>query len=343
MKKILLIRLSAIGDIVFATTMLKPLKKSSGVKVFWLVNSPLSPILNGNNYIDEVISLPVDRWKWLFKKFKFVTLIEEILQFVRKLKKYQFDISVDLHGILKGSIWAFLSGSKEKIGLGKREFNWIFLDKVYPRGGDVSFFASEYLYLAELLGCKITDKKPFLTVPQKTINNIKQNLLSNVKDKFFVIAPFTTRPQKHWIEIYWQELLKSILSHYPDNDIIILGGKNDYDAAEKLVLHKNVKNFSGITKLDEAMAIIYLSDGIIGVDTGLTHMGTAFEKPTIAIFGSTVPYLTTTNPKTKVLYAGLPCSPCKRNPTCDNRFDCMQAITPEMVYKEFIKLVDVQQ
>lgn len=208
MKKILLIRLSAIGDIVFATTMLKPLKESGKVKIYWLVNSPLSSILYGNDRIDEVISLPVDRWKWLFKKLKFVTLIIEILQFVRKLKKYQFDISIDLHGILKGSIWAFLSGSKEKIGLGKREFNWIFLDKVYPRGGDASFFASEYLYLAELLGFKITDKKPFLTVPDETKNNIKQNLLSNVKDKFFVIAPFTTRPQKYWIEIYWQELLK---------------------------------------------------------------------------------------------------------------------------------------
>ncbi|MGB9731565.1 glycosyltransferase family 9 protein [Calditerrivibrio nitroreducens] len=341
MKKILLIRLSAIGDIVFATTMLKPLKESGKVKIYWLVNSPLSSILYGNVYIDEIISLPVDRWKWLFKKLKFVTLIIEILQFVRKLNKYQFDISIDLHGILKGSIWAFLSGSKEKIGLGKKEFNWIFLDKVYPRGGDVSFFASEYLYLAELLGCEITDKKPFLSVPQETKNNVKQNLLSNVKDKFFVIAPFTTRPQKHWIEIYWQELLKRILSDYPDNDIIILGGKNDYDAAERLVVHENVKNFSGKTKLAEAMAIIYLSVGIIGVDTGLTHMGTAFEKNTIAIFGSTVPYLTTANPKTKVLYAGLSCSPCKRNPTCNNRFDCMHAITPEMVYKEFTKLVDL--
>ncbi|MGC8768230.1 glycosyltransferase family 9 protein [Calditerrivibrio sp.] len=341
MKKILLIRLSAIGDIVFATTMLKPLKESGKVKIYWLVNSPLSSILYGNVYIDEIISLPVDRWKWLFKKLKFVTLIIEILQFVRKLNKYQFDISIDLHGILKGSIWAFLSGSKEKIGLGKKEFNWIFLDKVYPRGGDVSFFASEYLYLAELLGCEITDKKPFLSVPQETKNNVKQNLMSNVKDKFFVIAPFTTRPQKHWIEIYWQELLKRILSDYPDNDIIILGGKNDYDAAERLVVHENVKNFSGKTKLDEAMAIIYLSVGIIGVDTGLTHMGTAFEKNTIAIFGSTVPYLTTANPKTKVLYAGLPCSPCKRNPTCNNRFDCMHAITSEMVYKEFTKLVDL--
>mgnify|MGYP000098901482 CR=1 FL=1 len=63
---------------------------------------------------------------------------------------------------------------------------------------------------------------------------------------------------------------------------------------------------------------------LIGVDTGLTHMGTALRVPTVALFGSTRPYLDALTTRTAVLYEALPCSPCRRHPTCHGAFDCMR-------------------
>ena len=66
---------------------------------------------------------------------------------------------------------------------------------------------------------------------------------------------------------------------------------------------------------------------LVGVDTGLTHMGIAFNVPTVALFGSTGPYTDTTRDNAVVLYHKMNCSPCRRNPTCDGDFTCMKKIT----------------
>ena len=74
-----------------------------------------------------------------------------------------------------------------------------------------------------------------------------------------------------------------------------------------------------------------LSNLVIGVDTGLTHMGWAFSVPVIALFGSTCPYRVVPGREGDILYAELHCSPCQRRPTCGGAFDCMSALTPDAV------------
>jgi heptosyltransferase-1 len=70
---------------------------------------------------------------------------------------------------------------------------------------------------------------------------------------------------------------------------------------------------------------------LIGVDTGLGHMGIAFGTPSLLLFGSTCPYLDTTRANARVLYHKLDCSPCKRRPTCGWAFTCMHLITIDEV------------
>jgi 4-amino-4-deoxy-L-arabinose transferase-like glycosyltransferase len=77
---------------------------------------------------------------------------------------------------------------------------------------------------------------------------------------------------------------------------------------------------------------------LIGVDTGLTHIGSALAVPTVALFGSTCPYLDPVAHRSVVLYEKLACSPCRRNPTCDGRFDCMRALEVERVMSEALRV-----
>jgi len=66
---------------------------------------------------------------------------------------------------------------------------------------------------------------------------------------------------------------------------------------------------------------------LVGVDTGLTHMGIAAAIPVITLFGSTCPYQDTGQDTTVVLYKAMECSPCRRNPTCGGAFTCMTDIS----------------
>ena len=69
----------------------------------------------------------------------------------------------------------------------------------------------------------------------------------------------------------------------------------------------------------------------LGMDTGLTHMGAALARPTIALFGSTCPYTDGARGPLKVMYEGLSCAPCRRRPSCDGAFTCLRLLTPERV------------
>ncbi|MGM0677491.1 MAG: glycosyltransferase family 9 protein, partial [Pseudomonadota bacterium] len=147
-----------------------------------------------------------------------------------------------------------------------------------------------------------------------------------------VACPFTTRPQKHWVESAWGRLAVRLQEQFGTR-LVLLGGPGDREAAERIAAQAGdaVDNRVGETSLTEAAAVISRAHLLVGVDTGLTHMGPAFNVPTVALFGSTCPYLDTGRDNTVVIYHDLPCAPCKRNPTCQGRFDCMTGITVDEV------------
>ena len=109
------------------------------------------------------------------------------------------------------------------------------------------------------------------------------------------------------------------------------GNFSQIDAARIAAADPRIVNLAGQTRLPEAVAAIAHSALLIGVDTGLTHMGTALARPTVAIFGSTCPYQNTGRPTGSVIWLGLECSPCRRRPTCGGKFTCLRDITPAMV------------
>ena len=87
----------------------------------------------------------------------------------------------------------------------------------------------------------------------------------------------------------------------------------------------------GQTSLRQAAAMIERASLVLGVDTGLTHIGIAFDRPTIGIYGSNVPYTETFTDRTRILIHWLDCVPCKGNPTCDGDFTCLRLITVDEV------------
>ena len=82
---------------------------------------------------------------------------------------------------------------------------------------------------------------------------------------------------------------------------------------------------------DESVALVSRASLVIGVDTGLSHMGWAFSVPVIALFGLTCPCRVVPGREGDILYAEPHCSPCRRRPTCGGAFDCMSALTLDSV------------
>jgi len=147
---------------------------------------------------------------------------------------------------------------------------------------------------------------------------------AGIDGDYVALAPFTTRPQKHWLDDRWAECTRRLAAERGVR-VVVLGGPGDRDHAAALVAQAGpvAVSLAGGTSLGEAAAVIRGARLLVGVDTGLTHLGLAMGTPTLALFGSTRPYLDPAAPNARVLYEPMDCSPCRagrpaaaRSPAC---------------------------
>lgn len=327
-------RLSAIGDIVMASPLIDALRKAHpDAYIAWLAQPECKVLLELHPGLDEVIVWPRAEWARLWESRRWGVLLRELRSLRRSLRERGFDTAIDLQGLLKSGVWAWMSGARERIGLGSREGSARLMTRVLPRGGDPERIGSEYLFLAEQLGLPIDDFRMRVALSSDDHRFAEDYLQEHgLGGGHAVICPFTTRPQKHWFEDRWGALVAQLREDL-QLPVVMLGGPGDGEAANRIaaLAGSGLVNAVGRTGLRQAAALIAGARLLVGVDTGLTHMGIAFAVPTVALFGSTVPYRDTTRPNARVLYHPLNCSPCKRNPTCGGEFTCMRLITGDEV------------
>lgn len=299
--------------------------------IAWLAEPAVVELLLRHPQLDEVIVWRKAEWKKLWKERQFKMLWRNIREFTRDLRGYHFDTAIDAQGLLKSGIWARLSGAKRRIGLGSREGSHRLMTENVDKLADSDVIGSEYRHLADYLGLE-NDPFPMLVGLNNNDHDYVDDIVQqySLKAGYVVIAPFTTRPQKHWFSDAWIQLIDQCQKQL-QLSVIMLGGPADKVAAKVIASESSVINLTGETSIPQAAALIANCQLLIGVDTGLTHLGTAFERPTICLFGSTKPYLQTDSERTHIIYHELECSPCRRNPVCNVAFTCMRDIRPKEV------------
>lgn len=343
----MLIRLSALGDVVMASPLIHAFRRAyPTARLAWLGEWPAAALVQGHPDLDEVIIWPRSEWRRLWRARRYLTLARQVRAFARELRARRFDLAVDLQGLLKSALWAWASGARERIGLGSREGSGRLMTRVLRRQGDHPRIGSEYYALAAELGLP---REPFeMTVSvgsaeEAFATRFKADLhppppatslggqVTEPVAAYAVICPFTTRPQKHWLAERWSALAQR-LTQEQGLRVVMLGGPGDVTAAPSiLATAPHIVSMVGQCTVRESAALIKHAALVIGVDTGLTHMGIAFGVPTVALFGSTRPYLDTTRRNARVLYEPLACSPCRRRPTCGGEFTCMRLHTVDAV------------
>ena len=330
LNRILIIRPSAIGDIIMASPMIRVLRKARPqAYIAWLADESVRGLLDHHPDLNEVIYWSKERWRNQIKSLHILDLLSEVRQLSADLKQRRFDLAIDAQGLLRSRLLARISGAAVRIGLDSREPGRILMTQIVSRGDDKRPMSSEYRQLMCALGFEPEAFAPEIVLSQKDQEAAASKLRAlEINKRFVLFCPFTTRSHKHWFPARWAEMAKYIATHF-DLPILMLGSMRDSEAGRRIQALADVpiRDLIGQTTLPEAAAIVAQAALVIGVDTGMTHMGTAFRRPTIALFGATCPYLHTPSADTIVLYVRQTCSPCKRKPTCQGRYDCMGAIT----------------
>jgi len=316
------------GDIVMSSHLAEGLRsKYPDARICWLAEPQVAPLLDHNPALDAIIVWPKMRWKQLLRDRQWKQLVREVWDFVARLRSERFSLVIDAQGLLRTRLLAWLSGAPERVGFVSREPGQFLMTRLLPKGEDSQLMGSEYFYLLQQLGVATTHLRQRIDLAPASIAAAAECLASlGVSAGYVVFAPFTTRPQKHWFDQRWTELAQEVALRF-GLPVVWLGGPADQQHAERLVSAGGGISLAGATDLAVSAAVVAGASLVVGVDTGLTHLGSACGVPTVALFGATAPYSSTCSDRTTVLYHPLPCSPCRRSPTCEGRFDCMQALT----------------
>jgi heptosyltransferase-1 len=341
-KSVLIIRLSAIGDVIMASALIPALRSAyPQARLAWLTEESNAELLQDNPHLDKLFVWPRRRWRQLRRERRYLQLWREFRALARELREERFELALDVQGLLKSGAWAFLSGSGTRIGLGSREGSQWLMTRTLDRRRETPRIGGEYLKLACALGAAPESfRMDIAPTPQARQRAEELRAAAGIDGPYAVICPFTTRPQKHWFDERWASLA-SRLTEERGLRTVMLGGPGERDRAKAIAAAApGLVDWVGETSLLQCAAIIENADLLVGVDTGLTHLGIAMGAPTLALFGSTRPYLDAGTEHAKVMHEAMACSPCKRRPTCHGAFDCMKRHTVEKAMAEIDRLLE---
>lgn len=337
-RSVLVIRLSARGDILFTSPMVRAIRRTwPDARIVWLGESHTVDLIRYHPELDRVIVWDRVGWKRLLRRGRLLQVAREALALVGALRRERFDLVLDLQGVSRSGILAWLSGAPHRVGLGSREGSRLLMTRVLPRDRSrLREIAEEYRVMAEALGLDTREFRLEAPLPPHAREWARERVRAlGLEDGYLAVVPFTTRPQKHWFEERWSELARRAAEELGLRTVV-LGGPDDREAMERIRAGfrgdpAQLVDLVGTTTLDQAAAILEGAALVVGVDTGLNHVGIAFDRPTVSLFGSNVPFTQPPNPRTRILLHRLPCVPCKGNPTCNGDFTCMRLITVDEV------------
>jgi len=330
MEKILIIQTAFLGDLILSTGFFRRIKeKYPNSHLTLLINKGTESLLEGNPYLNEVI--PIDKKKTFKNPYFF-------LKFLISLQKYNFTLCFSPHFSHRSSIISYFSGAKIRIGYFESGFSFLHT-KRYHRPIKGPHEVEKLFYLLD----ESNILKPEIHIKEVQIIEIKEAI--NKLPSYIVIAPSSLWETKRMPITKFRELIHLILKNTPYLPVII-GSKNDKYLAQSLVdeFGSNILDLTGKTNLIELSYVISKSKCVISNDSSPIHIASAFNIPTIAIFGATIPDFgyTPLSDKTYISQIELECRPCgiHGGRICPKKhFKCMIEQDIDLIFDNLIKLI----
>lgn len=334
---ILIIKLSAVGDVVHSLPFLEVLRdRFPSAMIDWVVEEDASGIVESHPEIDRLIIFPRKSWlKRFIKKGEYIGVGKEVTKFLKELKGRRYDIVVDLQGLLKSGILTFLANGKRKIALnGGREGSLIFTNEKVAIPDPDLHALDKYLCIARYLGATNpvwNGQIPIYDTDEEHVDYLLGEIGNN--STLVAVNPMAKWESKLW-ELHRFASLADTIKEELGAGVVFTGSEGDKAAIEDIRsgMKTRALNLAGKTTLRELAYLYQKCAAVICTDTGPMHVAAAMGSAVVvALFGPTSPLRTGPyGAKHRVIRAGLECSPCFRK-RCDD-MSCMKKITVEMVF-----------
>jgi heptosyltransferase-1 len=331
---ILIVKLSAIGDVVHTLPALSALRKQyPEAHITWVIEEAASDLIQGHPDLDRVIISRRKRWIGDLRSGGGGDAWKEMREFFRELRGRRYDLVIDFHGLFKSAVIVLLSGGRRKLGYDSmQELSGLFYNEKIPE--DMSKHAvNRYLDFACYLGADTGAPEFFL--PADEANRTRAGDLLKAagivkKGDFIAVSPQALWETKLWADEKFARLCEKIVRGL--NRPVVFTG-SDATAVERIRALMSVPSVSlaGRTSLRDLACVYRDASLLITTDSGPMHLAAAMDIPVVALFGPTDPKRTGPYGNGHViLRREMPCSPCFAK-ACDTK-RCMREITVDEVY-----------
>ncbi len=281
LRKILVVRLGAMGDVIHALPAVARLKSSfPDAHVAWAVESHWAPLLDENPFVDEVVPVALAAWR----KDPMARLTWKSFQgFRRRLRQAKFDLAIDFQGLLKSAVVTHFSRADRVFGFEKEMARERIAASFYSdrTASNAKHVVDRNLDLATAVGA-LNGPVTFPLPPGKPGPALPEG-------DFVLAAPVAGWASKQWPAEYYAELAERL---WGDRRMPLLLDCAPQD--EQYVKRIRARSPSGscivhIASLDELIAATRRARAVIGVDSGPLHLAAALDLPGVAIYGQTDP------------------------------------------------------
>ncbi|HKC26250.1 MAG TPA: glycosyltransferase family 9 protein [Thermoanaerobaculia bacterium] len=289
--RVLLIRLSSFGDVVFTLPAARALKRAgSGVEVAWAIEAPLAPLVAGAPYVDRVLTATTRSWR---RSPLSSATRAELRAFLAEARAFAPDVVLDAQGLLKSAWATLLVPARRKIGFGlasaKERLSCLALDeRVETRARHV---ADRGLALvAHLTGRPRAERTPdvahlLAAAPEP---EVALWLADRGTRPFALLQPFSSSPPKEWRAEHVLDFARRAAGD--GLDAVVRFGPGERRRAETLVsASEGALTLAPSTGPASTALLASRAAVFVGADTGPTHLAAAAATPTVALFGPTDP------------------------------------------------------
>ena len=327
-KNILIVKPSALGDIVHSLPFLAVIgRRFPHARIDWVVAHGLHLFLEDHPMINRLWVIKKDKWK---KLDRIGTTLGEIHELQKGLKAAEYDVCIDLSGLLRSGLISWASRAPFKLGFRESDEGSPFFYTHKIHGSMEIHAIDRYLEIAKFMGCR-ADRIEYPFAPYDP----HPPLLDTLPQEFCVMSVSAGKPANRWPAEKFGQLAAAL-----DIPTLLIASGAEADIAGEAVSHSNgnAVSLAGKTSLKELIALIAKAKFFVCNDTGPMHIAAALNIPVFAIFGPANPIRTGPYGDIHtVIREELDCSPCYAHKPCThNQFKCMHQINVERVHGEIL-------
>jgi len=338
--RILIVKLSAIGDVVHTLPALNALRHHfPSAHITWLVEEAAAELVLGHPALDEVLVSRRKTWLKGLKTSQRRQHLIEIVDFIALLRRRRYDIVLDFQASLKGAVLIALTRARRKIGFGRglehQEHSYLVLNKRVPAVSMEIHALDRNLMMLEAISLRTKQVEynlPITVDHHRNVARLQSEFGRNADVPFVAINPMAQWESKLWSVDGFARVADHLQSDL-GLSVVFTGGTDDKAYLENICarMRTQAPNLAGKTDLLTLAALLKQACLVITTDTGPMHIAAAVSTPIIALFGPTAPWRTGPYGQGhRVIQDDRHCQPCFKR-RCLFPESCMSSITAEKV------------